>query len=111
MLQTLLKRKKDEEAVSDEHPRPIGLQRILTKNLNFSVSCKKLDYADDPVNVELFFKDKRNLDILSNEYLNFVKAKTKEAALLSYRTYNNNVPPNLFKGKFIALQKFEQPEI
>ena len=94
--------------MSDEHPRPIGLQRILTKNLNFSVSCKKLDYADDPVNVELYFRDIRNLDILSNEYLNFDKTKTKEAALLSYRTYNNNVPPNLSKGKFIALQKSDK---
>ena len=84
---------------------------FLTKNLNFSascVSCKKLDYADDPVNVELFFRDIRNLDILSNEYLNFDKAKTEEAGLLSYRTYNNNVPPNLSKGKFIALQKSDK---
>ena len=41
-----------------------------------------LDYADYLVNSESFFSDKHNLDILSNENLNFVKLKTKEAALL-----------------------------
>ena len=33
-----------------------------------------------------------------------VEAKTKEAALSSYRTYNNNVPQSLFNDGFIALQ-------
>ena len=41
---------------------------------------------------------------MSNEDLDFVKAKTKEAALSSYRSYNNNVPQNLSKEEFIALQ-------
>ena len=41
-------------------------------------------------------------DILSNEDLDFVKAKTKEAALSPYRTYNNNVPQNLPNDEFIA---------
>ena len=45
--------------------------------------CKKLDYVDFLENVELFFKDIRNLDILSNEDLDFVKAKTKEGTLSS----------------------------
>ena len=36
-----------------------------------------------------------NLDSLSDEDLDFVKAKTKEAALSPYRIYNNNVPQNL----------------
>ena len=50
---------------------------LLTKGLNFSIPCKKLDYADYLVQFELFFRDIRNLDILSNEDLDFVKAKTK----------------------------------
>ena len=65
---------------------------ILIKGLNFSITCKKLDYADYLVQLELFFRDIVNLDILSNEDLDFVKAKSKEAALSSYRSYNNNVP-------------------
>ena len=48
---------------------------LLTKSFNISISCKKLDYSDYLVNFELFFKDMRNLDILSNEDLDFVKAK------------------------------------
>ena len=51
-----------------------------------------LDYADCLVDFELFLEDIRNLDILSNEDLDFVKAKTKEEALPSYRTYNDNMP-------------------
>ena len=55
---------------------------LLTEGLNFNIPCEKLGYADYPVQFELFFRDIRNLDILSNEDLDFVKAKTKEAALL-----------------------------
>ena len=50
----------------------------------------------------------RNLDILSNEDLDFAKAKTKEAALASYRSYNNNVPQNLSKEEFTALQNLSK---
>ena len=53
-------------------------------------------------------KDIRNLDILSNEDLYFLKAKTKEAALASYRSYNNNVPQNLSKEEFTALQNLSK---
>ena len=77
---------------------------LLTKGLNFSIPCKELDYADYLVQSQLFFRDILNLDILSNEDLDFVKAKTKEAALSSYRSYNNNIPQNLSKEEFIALQ-------
>ena len=55
-------------------------------------------------NLQYFFRDIRNLDIFSNEDLNFVKAKTKEAALLSYRSYNIIVPQYLSQEEFIALQ-------
>ena len=70
---------------------------LLIKGLNFSMPCKKLGYVDYLQQFELFFKDIRNLQILSNEDLGFVKAKTKEAALSSYRSYNNYVPQNLSK--------------
>ena len=33
-----------------------------------------------------------NLDIFSNQDLNFAKGKPKEVTLSSYETYNNNVP-------------------
>ena len=45
---------------------------------------------------------------MSSEDSDFVKAKTKEAALFSYRSYNNNVPQNLSKGEFIALQNLSK---
>ena len=73
----------------------------MTLPSTFSVPCKRLDYADYLVKFELFFRDICNLDTLSNEDLDFVKAKTKEAASYRttapystscYRTYSNNVP-------------------
>ena len=64
-----------------------------------------MDYL---VRFELFFRDIRNLDILSNEDLDFLKAKTKEAALSSYRSYNNNVPQNLFMEEFTASQNLSK---
>ena len=45
---------------------------------------------------------------MSNENLDFVTAKTKEAALSSYRSYNNNVPQNLSKEEFTALQNLSK---
>ena len=52
----------------------------------------------------MFDTNIRNLGILSNEDLDFVKTKTKEAAVSSYRNYNNNVPQHLSKEEFLALQ-------
>ena len=55
------------------------------------------------------FRDIRDLDNLPNEDLDFVNAKTKEAALSFYRYYNNNVPNNnLSKKVFIALQNLSK---
>ena len=47
---------------------------------------------------------------MSNEDLDFVKAKTKEAALSSYRSYNSNVPQNLSYKEFTALQNLSKNE-
>ena len=67
-----------------------------------------LDYVDYFVNFELFFIDIRNLDVLPNEDLDFLKAKTKEVALSSYRTYIDNVPQNVSNDEFIALQSLSK---
>ena len=45
---------------------------------------------------------------MSNEDLDFVKTRTKEAALSSYRNYNNNVPQHLSKEEFLALQNLRK---
>ena len=42
------------------------------------------------------------------EDLDFVKTRTKEAALSSYRNYNNNVPQHLSKEEFLALQNLRK---
>ena len=60
-----------------------------------------------------------NLEILSNEDLDFVKTKTKITALLSFRQYNKNphqnpskeelaALTNLSKNKDIAIQKSDK---
>ena len=45
---------------------------------------------------------------MSNEDFDFVKAKTKEAALSSYRPYYSNVPQSLSKEEVIALQNLSK---
>ena len=67
-----------------------------------------MDYADYLVNFELFYRNIRNLGILSNEDLDFVKTRTKEAALSSYRNYNKNVPQHLSKEEFLTLQNLRK---
>ena len=60
------------------------------------------------VRVAIFYRNICNLGILSNEHLDFVKIRTKEAALSSYRNYSNNVPRHLSKVEFLALQNLRK---
>ena len=62
-------------------------------------------YADYLVHFELFYRDTRNLEILSNEDLEFVKTKTKETALSSFRQYDKNPQQNLPKEELTQLQQ------
>ena len=59
---------------------------LLLKGLNFSIPPKKLNHADYLVNFELFYRDIRNLEVLSGEDLDFIKTKTKDIAVSSFRT-------------------------
>ena len=59
----------------------------------------------------MFYRNIRDLGILSDEDLDFVKTRTKEAALSSYRNYNNNVPQHLSEEEFLALQNLRKNEI
>ena len=56
----------------------------------------------------MFYRNTRNLGILPNEDLDFVKTRIKEAALSSYRNYNNNVPKHISKEEFLALQNLRK---
>ena len=78
-------------------------KRLLAKGLNFSLLPKYLGYTDYLVNFELLYRNICSLGIFSIEDLHFVKTRAKEAALSSYRNYNNNVPQHLSKEEFLAL--------
>ena len=78
-------------------------KRLFAKDLNFSLPPKHLDIADCLVDFEFFYRNIRNLCILSNEGLDFVKTRTKEAALSSYRNYNNITQQHLSKEALLAL--------
>ena len=58
---------------------------LLQNGLNFTISPKKLNHADYLVSFELFHRDIRNLQVLSAEDLGFIKTKTKDIALSSFR--------------------------
>ena len=64
---------------------------------------KQRKYADYLVHFKSFYKDIHNLDVLSNEDLDFVKTKTKETALSSFRQYNKNPQQNLSNEELAAL--------
>ena len=53
-------------------------KKLLAKGLNFCLALKQLNYADYLVHFALFYRNIRNLEVLSNEDLDFVKTKTKE---------------------------------
>ena len=67
---------------------------LLVGGLRFSLPPKKLNYAHYLTNFELFYKSIRDLDVLSNRDLDFVKTKIKDAALSSFHFYNANFPQN-----------------
>ena len=82
--------------------------------MNYCLPPKQLKYAGYLVHFELFYRDIRNLEILSNEELDFVKTKTKETALSSFREYNRNPQEklaaltNLSKNKDLVIQKSDK---
>ena len=81
----------------------------------FSIPCKKLDNADYLVYFELFFGDIHNLDILSNEDLDFVKAKTNmfsfHVSHISSGLFCCSIVPPMFWfcNCFTVLQYFDGP--
>ena len=75
-------------------------KRLLAKGLTFRLAQKYLDYVDYLVSFEFFYRNIRTLAILSHEDLDFVKTRTKVAALSSYRNCNNNVLQHLSKKEF-----------
>ena len=81
---------------------------LLVKGLKFSISPKKLNYADYLANFELFYRSIYNLDSISNKILDFVKTKIKDTALTSFRNYKANLPRNLSGEDFKALQNLSK---
>ena len=74
-------------------------------SLNFSIFHKNLNYPNYLVNFELFYSDILNLQVLATEDRGFTKTETKDIALFTFCTYNNNVPQNLSKGDLILYHK------
>ena len=58
---------------------------FLQNGLNFTISPKKFNHADYLASFELFHRHIRNLQVLSAEDLDFIKTKTKDIALSSFR--------------------------
>ena len=81
---------------------------LLVRGLRFSLPPKKLNYADYLTNFELFYRSIRNLDVLSNGDLDFVKTKIKDAAQSPFRFYNANVPQNLSDKELEALDRLSK---
>ena len=78
---------------------------LLVKSFNFSIPPIKLNHAHYLANFGLFYRDLCKVQVLSAKDIDFIKTKTKDIALSSFRIYNNNVPQHLSKGEFNALNK------
>ena len=91
-LVTNQKPQHDQEKIIFSHSSYVLLEAeksLLLKGLNFNILPKKLNHADHLVNFELFYRKNRNLQVLSTEDLDFIKTKTKDIALCSFRTYHH----------------------
>ena len=80
-------------------------KKLLAKGLNFCLAVKQLNYADYLVHFELFYRNTRNLEVLSKEDLDFVKTKTKEAALSSFRQCKKKSSTKSFKRRTYSFDK------
>ena len=76
---------------------------LLTKGLNFSIPCKKLDHADYLVQFELFFRDIRNLDILSYEDKLQIVFKSQNKLAKAFRC-KDRIPKELTSGVVYKFQ-------
>ena len=56
----------------------------------------------------MFYRVIYNLEILPNEALDFVKTKTKETTLSSFKQYNKNPQQNLSKEELAALKSLSK---
>ena len=89
------------------------------KGFNICLPLRQHNYADYVPHFELFYRDIHDLEILFNENLDFVKTRTKEPTLFSFRQYNKNLQENFLieehtvltiscKNKDITIQKSEK---
>ena len=78
-------------------------KKLFAKGLNFCLAPKQLNYTDYLVHFELFYRNIRNLKVLSNKDLDFVETKAKETALSSFRQYNKSPLENFSKEELTGL--------
>ena len=86
-------------------------KKILAKSFNFCLPRKQHKCADYLVNFESLYRDLCNLEIMSNEDLDFVQTNTKETSLSSFRNYNKNPQQNLSKKEITALKNLVKTRI
>ena len=70
---------------------------LLCKGLNFSISPKRLNYADQMLHFKLLFRDIDKNDV-PNEDKKFIKSRLKNSAFTSFWSYNYNSEINLTKN-------------
>ena len=76
---------------------------LKRSHLQFFLLPKQLKYTHYFIHFELFYRDIRNLEILSIEDLDFVETKTEETALSTLRQCNKIPQQNLAKEELAAV--------
>ena len=77
---------------------------LLVKGLSFFLPPEKFSYSDYLIKFELFYRSIDILNILSGDNLDFIKTKIKDAAVTSFRNYNDNVPQHFSNSEFDTLK-------
>ena len=86
----------------------LTVKKASCEKFKFHLPPKYLYYATYVVNFELFYRNIRNIGILSNKDLDLVKARNKEASLSSYQNYNNDLLQYLSKEEFLGIQNLRK---
>ena len=78
---------------------------LLAKRCCFSLPPKKPNYADYLTNFKLFCRNILNLNVLSNNDLDFVETKIKDAAVRPFCCYNVSVSEHVSNEELKKLFK------
>ena len=88
-----------------DHALSTTEKALLTKEMNFGMPPKNINYTNFMLTLELLYRDVNSLEV-SNLDKEFIKSRLKDSAFSSYKVIGKTLEKNLHKEEFDALQIF-----